>query len=86
MDLVTQIILATNNKMEVLEEQKVHHLNNHLIHLKEMIVLETLVAVLEVLEAASEEVHLLEAEWEALVVAEWDLVALDKKLNNQYIY
>jgi hypothetical protein len=29
--------------MEVLEEQKVHHLNNHLIHLKEMIVLETLV-------------------------------------------
>ena len=62
MDLVTQIILATNNKMEVLEEQKVHHLNNHLIHLKEMIVLETLVAVLEVLEAASEEVHLLEAE------------------------
>jgi len=62
LELLIITTLVTNNKMEVLEEQKVHHLNNRLIHLKEMIVLETLVAVLEVLEAASEEVHLLEAE------------------------
>ena len=45
--LIILLIIKFNNRIEVSEEQKVHHPNNHLIHLLEMMDLEILVVSAE---------------------------------------
>ena len=45
--LIILLIIKFNNRIEVSEEQKVHHPNNHLIHLLEMMDSEILVVSAE---------------------------------------